>query len=90
LKEVQHLLEETGKPARRGFGAKKTVAKKVAAPKKTAAKKTAVKKTATKKAATKKVAAKKTVITAPEPAKSLLTSSSRPIEAGKKRVVKKS
>ena len=69
LEEVQKLLEETGKPVRRGFGAKKAAAKKVAvkkeaAPKKTAAKKTpakkaakkATKKTATKKAATKKVA----------------------------------
>ena len=71
LEEVQKLLEETGKPVRRGFGAKKATAKKVAvkkeaAPKKTAAKKTpakkaakkATKKTATKKAATKKVAKK--------------------------------
>ncbi|MCA0300604.1 DNA topoisomerase I [Pseudoxanthomonas mexicana] len=71
LEEVQKLLEETGKPVRRGFGAKKAAAKKVAvkkeaAPKKTAAKKApakkaakkATKKTATKKAATKKVAKK--------------------------------
>ena len=71
LEEVQKLLEETGKPARRGFGAKKAAAKKVAvkkeaAPKKTAAKKApakkaakkATKKTATKKAATKKMAKK--------------------------------
>ena len=71
LEEVQKLLEETGKPVRRGFGTKKAAAKKVAvkkeaAPKKTAAKKTpakkaakkATKKTATKKAATKKVAKK--------------------------------
>ncbi|PPJ41247.1 MULTISPECIES: DNA topoisomerase I [unclassified Pseudoxanthomonas] len=71
LEDVQKLLEETGKPARRGFGAKKAAAKKVAvkkeaAPKKTAAKKApakktakkATKKTATKKAATKKVAKK--------------------------------
>lgn len=66
LEEVQKLLEETGKPARRGFGAKKAAAKKEAAPKKTAAKKApakkaakkATKKTATKKAATKKVAKK--------------------------------
>jgi DNA topoisomerase-1 len=88
LKEVQQLLEETGKPARRGFGAKKAVAKKAAAPKKAAAKKTTTKKTATKKVATKKVVAKKVIIT-PEPAKSLLTASSRPVELGKKRVVKK-
>ncbi|KAF1719982.1 DNA topoisomerase I [Pseudoxanthomonas mexicana] len=71
LEDVQKLLEETGKPVRRGFGAKTAAAKKVAvkkeaAPKKTAAKKTpakkaakkATKKTATKKAATKKVAKK--------------------------------
>ena len=71
LEEVQKLLEETGKPVRRGFGAKKAAAKKVAvkkeaAPKKTAIKKTpakkaakkTTKKTATKKAATKKVAKK--------------------------------
>ncbi|WNJ29792.1 DNA topoisomerase I [Xanthomonas translucens pv. undulosa] len=41
LEEVQKLLEETGKPARRGFGAKKAAAKKEAAPKKSAAKKAA-------------------------------------------------
>ena len=68
---VDALEQQTGKPVRRGFGAKKAAAKKVAvkkeaAPKKTAAKKTpakkaakkATKKTATKKAATKKVAKK--------------------------------
>ena len=71
LEEVQKLLEETGKPVRRGFGAQTAAAQKVAvqkeaAPTKTAAKKTpakkaakkATKKTATKKAATKKVAKK--------------------------------
>jgi len=65
--EVIKLLEETGKPVRKGFGAKKTAAKKVAkkaepAEKKPVAKK-AVKKAAKKtaKKATKKVAAKKTV-----------------------------
>ena len=69
LAEVQKLMEETGKPARRGFGAKKAVAKKAAAkkatkavakeaaPAKAAAKKAPAKK-ATKKAA-KKTAAKK-------------------------------
>lgn len=91
LAEVQQLLEETGKPARRGFGAKKTVAKKAAAkkdaaPKKTAAKKTAAKKTPAKKAV-KKAAAKKAALPAVEPAKSLMTS--KAIEPGKKRVVKK-
>ena len=61
LEEVQKLLEETGKPVRRGFGAKKAAAKKVAVKKEAAPKKTAkkaTKKTATKKAATKKVAKK--------------------------------
>ncbi|MGN7832560.1 DNA topoisomerase I [Pseudoxanthomonas sp. 22568] len=92
LAEVQQLLEETGKPARRGFGAKKATAKKAAvkkeaAPKKTAAKKTAAKKTATKKAATKKTTAKKAAVTVTEPAKSLLTPAK--VEPGKKRVAKK-
>ncbi|MFT3667027.1 MAG: DNA topoisomerase I [Pseudoxanthomonas sp.] len=71
LEEVQKLLEETGKPARRGFGAKKAAAKKApakaavkkdAAPKKAAAKKAPAKKAAkkaTKKTATKKAATKK-------------------------------
>lgn len=96
LAEVQQLLEETGKPARRGFGAKKAAAKKApakkaaaskeAAPKKTAAKK-ATKKAAAKKAPAKK-AARKAVPAAPEPAKSLLTPAK--VEPGKKRVAKKS
>ncbi|MBD9434732.1 DNA topoisomerase I [Pseudoxanthomonas sp. PXM03] len=74
--EVTKLLEETGKPVRKGFGkktaAKKAVAKKEAAPKKTAAKKAPAKKAAKKTAkkaagktattsAGKKTAAKKTV-----------------------------
>ena len=79
LAEVQQLMEETGKPARKGFGAKKAAAKKVTAKKaaepaekkapakkatkKTAAKKTATK-TATKKAPAKKAVAKKTVVKA--------------------------
>jgi DNA topoisomerase-1 len=61
LEEVQKLLEETGKPARRGFGAKKSAAKKEAAPKKSAVKKAAADapaKPAAKKAV--KKAAKKT------------------------------
>jgi len=60
LAEVQQLMEETGKPVRKGFGkkaAKKVVAKK--APAKKAAGE-ATKKTATKKAAVKKVAKKAT------------------------------
>lgn len=62
LEEVTQLLEETGKPARKGFGAKKAAAKKAAA-KKAPAKKAAAKKAAEPKAATqapvKKAAAKK-------------------------------
>ncbi|MGS1076993.1 DNA topoisomerase I [Pseudoxanthomonas beigongshangi] len=92
LAEVQQLLEETGKPARRGFGAKKATAKKAAvkkeaAPKKAATKKTATKKTATGKTATKKAVAKKAAVTVTEPAKSLLTPAK--VEPGKKRVAKK-
>ena len=87
LEETLQLLEETGKPARKGFGAKKAVAKKAVA-KKAATKAPAVKKVA-KKAAVKKAAAKKAVRTLPghEPAKPLLTAAK--VEAGKKRVVKK-
>jgi len=61
LEEVQQLLAETGKPARRGFAARKTAAKKAAeakAPAKKAAKK-ATTKTVTKKAAARKTTAKK-------------------------------
>ncbi|WP_313160973.1 topoisomerase C-terminal repeat-containing protein, partial [Stenotrophomonas sp.] len=63
LADVQQLMEETGKPVRKGFGkkaAKKVVAKKAAVKKEAAPKKAAVKKTATKKAATKKAAPRKT------------------------------
>jgi len=93
LEETLKLLEETGKPARKGFGAKKAVAKKAAvkkAPAEKAVKKTAVKKTATKKATTKKAAAKKAARPFSgdiEPAKPLLTAAK--VEPGKKRVVKK-
>ncbi|MFT4246576.1 MAG: DNA topoisomerase I [Pseudomonas sp.] len=69
LAEVQQLLAETGKPARKGFGAKKAAAKKIAAkseaPKKAAAKTTPkVIKAPAKKAAkaAPKKAAKKTVV----------------------------
>ncbi|WP_083487742.1 DNA topoisomerase I [Pseudoxanthomonas dokdonensis] len=101
LAEVTQLLEETGKPVRKGFGkkaAKKTTAKsstvkKEAAPKKTAARK-AAKKTAKK--ASKKVAKKavkktstKTTATVAEPAQSLLTPKPN-AQLGKKRVAKKS
>ncbi|HEU6454837.1 MAG TPA: DNA topoisomerase, partial [Roseateles sp.] len=92
LEEVQKLLEETGKPARRGFGAKKAAAKtKEVTAKKTAAKKTATKKTAVKKTAAKKAPAKKAVRPLSgdvEPAKVLVTAAK--FEPGKKRVVKKS
>jgi DNA topoisomerase I len=64
LEEAQKLMEETGKPARRGFGAKKaakkTTVKKEAVKKEAAPKKAASKKTAAKKAPAKKAAAKKT------------------------------
>ncbi|MEZ5545259.1 MAG: DNA topoisomerase I [Lysobacteraceae bacterium] len=67
LAQVQQLMEETGKPARKGFGrkaaakkapAKKAVAKE-AAPKKAAAKKVTAKKAPAKKAVAKKATAKK-------------------------------
>ncbi|KLJ00173.1 DNA topoisomerase I [Luteimonas sp. FCS-9] len=89
--EVTKLLEETGKPVRKGFGAKKAAAKKVAAKKAPAEKKTTAKKAPAKKAAsktakkaTRKVA--KRTVAAPEPAKSLLTPAK--VAPGKKRVVK--
>ena len=100
LAEVQQLLQETGKPARRGFGPKKaaakTVAKKAAekAPAKVAKKavKKAVKKAAKK--ATTKVAKKAAAAAKPfksmsgiEPAQPVLTA--KPVVAGGKRVVKK-
>ncbi|KRA46266.1 DNA topoisomerase I [Pseudoxanthomonas sp. Root630] len=64
LEDVQKLLEETGKPARRGFGAKKAAAKKVAAKKEATKKEAAPKKTAAKKAPAKKAAKKATKKTA--------------------------
>ncbi|QTK47204.1 DNA topoisomerase I [Xanthomonas euvesicatoria] len=61
FEEVQQLLADTGKPVRKGFGAKKATLKKNtvkdSAPKKPAVKKTATK-TAVKKAPAKKTAAK--------------------------------
>ena len=99
LEEVTRLLEETGKPARRGFSAKKAVAKKAtarkeAAPKKAPAKKAAAKKgpakKATKKASTKKTAARSAArpfSSDLEEAKPLVTAAK--FEPGKKRVVKK-
>ncbi len=102
LIEAQQLMAETGKPARRGFGAKKAAAKKTATKKAVAKKAPAEKKPAkkaTKKAATKKTAkkaAKKTVAKKSparplsadiEVAKPLLTPAK--VEVGKKRIVKK-
>jgi len=92
LEEVQQLLAETGKPARKGFGAKKAAAKKAVAKKapaeKKPAKKAATKKTAKK--AVKKTAAKKAArpLSADiEQAKPLLTPAK--VEVGKKRIIKK-
>jgi DNA topoisomerase-1 len=89
LEEVTRLLQETGKPARRGFGAKKAAAKK-AAPAKKAAKAPAKKagtKTTAKKATAKRSAKKAYVSPHPEPAKPLVTPA-KVMEPGKKRVVK--
>ena len=94
LEEAQQFMAETGKPARKGFGAKKAakkvVAKKAPAEKKTPADKKPAKKAA-KKAAAKKVAKKVTkkayVSPHPEPAKPLLTAAA--VEVGKKRIIKK-
>jgi len=67
LAEAQQFLEETGKPVRKGFGAKKAVAKKAAA--KTVVKKAArkVAKKVVKKAVAKKTAARKAAITDDSP-----------------------
>jgi DNA topoisomerase-1 len=105
LEEVQQLLAETGKPARRGFGAKKaaakTTAKKAAkaAPKaaKSAAKKPAKKaaskaaKKPAKKAAGKaaKKAPARRAAPAAAPAAAVPLLTPAPVEVGRKRVVKK-
>ena len=91
FEEVTRLLEETGKPARRGFGAKKAVVKKAAAKKaatKKAPAKSATKKTA-KKATTKKAAKKaaRPLSADLEQARPLVTAAK--FEPGKKRVIKK-
>ncbi|WP_330947239.1 DNA topoisomerase I [Thermomonas sp. LB-4] len=98
LEETLKLLEETGKPARKGFGAKKAAVKKAVA-KKAAVKKAPAEKPATKavakKAAPKKAAARKAPAKKAarpyssdlEPAKPLLTAAK--VEPGRKRVVKK-
>ena len=98
LEEAQQFMAETGKPARKRFGAKKvaarTVTKKAAAKKALAEKKPATK--TAKKASSKKVAKKSAVEKAakkayvsphPEPAKPLLTAAK--VEIGKKRIIKK-
>lgn len=97
LEEALKLMEETGKPARKGFGAKKAAVKKVTArkaavkkvPAEKAAKKPAAKKAATKKAAKKPPAknAARPYSAGIEPAKPLLTAAK--VEPGKKRVIKK-
>ncbi|MPS34283.1 DNA topoisomerase I [Stenotrophomonas acidaminiphila] len=61
LAEVQQLMAETGKPARKGFGAKKAAAKKAAVKKTTVKKDAAPKKAAAKKATATKSTAKKAV-----------------------------
>ena len=88
LEEALQLLAETGKPARRGFGAKKAAAKKAPVAPKKAAKKVA-KKSPAKKTATKKAPAKKAFksISGIEPAQAVITA--KPVAAGNKRVVKK-
>jgi len=101
LAEAQQFMAETGKPARKGFGAKKAAAKK-ATTKKAAARKTPVakakapakkvasktaKKSPAKKAAKKAVARKIPVSPHPEPAQPLLTAAK--VEIGKKRIIKK-
>ncbi|MFN7136453.1 MAG: DNA topoisomerase I [Thermomonas sp.] len=97
LEETLALLEETGKPARKGFAAKKAPARKAAAKSavaekpaaKKVAKKAAVKKAAAKKAVAKKAPAKKAARPLSgdlAPAKSLLTAAK--VAPGKKRVVK--
>ncbi len=63
LAEVQQLMAETGKPARKGFGAKKAAAKKAAVKKTTVKKDAAPKTPATKKAPARKAAAKKATAT---------------------------
>ncbi len=92
LEEAQQLLADTGKPARKGFGAKKAAAKKASAKKNPAAHKPAkkaAKKAAASKAPGTRVAKKKAYVSPhPEPAKPLVTPA-KVMEPGKKRVVKK-
>jgi DNA topoisomerase-1 len=98
LDEAQRFLAETGKPMRKGFGAKKAATKKAVAkkapaerkaPAKKAAGKPGAKKTAAKKAATKKAPAKKAQASPhPEPARPLLTPATGS-QVGKRMVKKK-
>ena len=85
LEEATTLLQETGKPARRGFGAKKAVAKKAAPAKKAPKKAPAAKKAPGKRAASK---AARPYSAGLEPAVPLVTQA-KVLEPGKKRVVKK-
>ncbi|MCY7313005.1 MAG: DNA topoisomerase I [Pseudoxanthomonas sp.] len=103
LEEVVKLMEETGKPMRKGFGkkaaTKKVTVKKVAVKKEPVAKKVAARK-ATKKTATKKKPAKKAA--SKKPAAKAVKPATAPVEAaretglltakpftGKKTIVKK-
>jgi DNA topoisomerase I len=99
LEEATALMETTGKPMRKGFGAKKAAAKKTTAgktgeakpkvAKKTPARKTVAKKAAAKKTPAKKAPAKKaSLYDHAAPAKSLLTTNASP-NVGVKRVIKK-
>ncbi len=92
LQEVVKLMEETGKPMRKGFGAKKTAAKKEPAVKKTAAKKAPVKKAAKKTVAkavkkTSQKTAKKSIYP-PTPAVEPALLTAKPF-TGKKVLIKK-
>ncbi len=97
LEDAQQMMAETGKPARKGFGAKKATkktaarkapAKKAVAKKAPAAKVAkAVKKVPAKKAAKKPAAKKAYVSPHPDPAEPLLTPAK--VELGKKRIIKK-
>ena len=104
LDEALQLLAETGKPARKGFGAKKAAAKKTAA-KKAAVKKAPVAKSPAKKAVAKKGVAKKAAAKAatkparkaaakkayasPHPEPAKPLLTASTADVGKKRVVKK-
>src|SRR5690606_13783894 len=88
LEEATRLLAETGKPARRGFGAKKAAAKQ-AATRKAPAKKAAAEGSPAEEAAEKTTAeeAARPPSGDVEPARPLVTAAR--FEPGKKRVVKK-